>query len=211
MIKVLSASLIAAAVLLSACSAKNEANEKNFASTISENLERDGLLCIGPTLGGRPLDFPSVYWNSFFSEQSEAPTSTRLVALEKAGFIERSPGTGLMVVKDGTVFRLTEAGRKIATDIPESEPFSRVDNGKTAAFCYGKQVLDKVINWDTPDQIAHETAVRYTYKVILLEPWASNQALAAQFPEIAESEKTAGLQASAILDQTSDGWRYRGQ
>ena len=116
-----------------------------------------------------------------------------------------------MVVKDGTVFRLTEAGRKIATDIPESEPFSRVDNGKTAAFCYGKQVLDKVINWDTPDQIAHETAVRYTYKVILLEPWASTQALATQFPEIAESEKTAGLQASAILDQTSDGWRYRGQ
>jgi hypothetical protein len=44
MIKVLSASLIAAAVLLSACSAKNDANEKNFASTISANLERDGLL-----------------------------------------------------------------------------------------------------------------------------------------------------------------------
>ena len=52
MIKVLSASLIAAAVLLSACSAKNDANEKNFASTISADLDHNGLLCIGPTLGG---------------------------------------------------------------------------------------------------------------------------------------------------------------
>src|SRR5260370_22813788 len=159
----------------------------------------------------RTLYFPSVYRNSVLSDQSETPTVTRLVAFEKAGFIERSPGTGLMATKNGTVFRLTEAGRKIATDIPESEPFSRIDNGKTAAFCYGKQVLDKVLNWDTPDQLSHETTVRYTYKVTLSDPWASNQALASQFPEISESEKTAVQQASAILDQTSDGWRYRGQ
>jgi hypothetical protein len=73
MIKVLSASLIAAAVLLSACGAKNDANEKNFASTISADLDRNGLLCIGPTLGGRPLYFPSVYRNSALSDQSETP------------------------------------------------------------------------------------------------------------------------------------------
>ena len=95
-------------------------------------------MCIGPTVGGRPRYFPSVYRNSVLSDPSETPTVTRLVALEKAGFIERSPGTGLMVTMDGTVFRLTEAGRKIATDIPESEPFSQIDKGKTAAFCYGK-------------------------------------------------------------------------
>ena len=39
-------------------------------------------------------------------------------------------------------------------------------------FATAKQVLDKVLNGDTPNhQLSHETAVRYTYEVTLSDPW----------------------------------------
>ena len=210
MFKPLSLSLVAAAVMLAGCGSKNDATEKNFARTISEQLDQSGFLCIGSIHGSRPLDFPSAYSNSIFTSPLEAPTSSRLKALQEAGFIKGSPGSGPFVSGPGTVFSLTDAGRKMATNMGQQNPATAAVLGeKTAAFCYGKLSLAKVVNWQSPDA-AHESNVQYTYKVSLVEPWASNATLVSRFPEIADIQRGAEKEVIlAPMVQTQDGWRFR--
>jgi len=210
--KVLSVSLIAGTILLAACGSKNDANEADFAKTISQRLDASGALCITPRPGGASMTFPAVYPNEWWGNPVSKPRTDRLDRLVEAGLLERSNGPGLFLTTPGRIFRPTSAGKKLGTQLPfdQNNASLAVDQGNVYAFCYGKLALNKIFDWTPPAQRTHESAVRFTYKVTLNEPWASDGALTARFPEIAESQRAAASNnvARVILVQTDDGWRY---
>jgi hypothetical protein len=197
--KILSVLLIAGTVTLAACGSKNDASEANFAKTISQRLDQSGALCIAPKPGGVPMTFPAVYPDGWWSIPAFATYTNRLDVLVDAGLLERSTGPGLfLTAPSGRIFRLTASGKKIATQVPNPNDGSEVDQGSVYAFCYGKLALNKVVDWTPPNQLTHESAVRYTFKVTLNEPWASDRALSARFPEIAAAQQEAASKPSCV-------------
>lgn len=208
--KALSVSLFATAVLLAGCGSKNDANEKNFARTVSARLDSSGLLCITPTPAGRAMTFPAVYPNSWLGNPAE-PSTAPLKSLEDAGLLEQSTGPGLFLTAPGRIYSPTPAGKKLATQLPfdPNNIALSVNRENVYAFCYGKLSLNKIVDWTSPDLRTHESAVRFTYNVTLNEPWASNAPLLARFPEIANMQRAAGSDVVRVMMvQTEDGWRY---
>jgi hypothetical protein len=210
--KILSVLLIAGTVTLGACGSKNDASEANFAKTISQRLDQAGALYFTHAPNEPPMTFPAIYPNNWFADPAADPEKNRLDRLVAAGFLERSTGPGLFITTPGNIYRPTVSGKKIGTQLPFNPKNATlaVDQGSVYAFCYGKVALNKVVDWTPPNQLTHESAVRFTYKVTLNEPWASDRALSARFPEIAAAQQEAASNAvvRVMLMQTEDGWRY---
>lgn len=198
--------LIFAAVSLSACGSKTDANAKNFGAAISQYLEQTGLLCLDTS------GFPMI--PDGFAKKTE---EQQMAVLEKIGLVkgedaevERDNLWG-HIGKDRKVEKI-QVRRYHLTDA--AKPFvqerKKMMGDMATDLCWGKRVLDKVVKWDAPMSMGDYkmTNITYTYKIANLAEWANNPEVQEAFPrikKILDEDKESALN----VHLTSEGWEAR--
>jgi hypothetical protein len=150
---------VAAAISLTACGSKTDANEKNFRAAIEQRLEKNGDLCLNTT------EWPQNVGNmlpNFNDDRDKFP------ALAKRGILNSED----FEVQYGyarswaTRYSPSDAAKPFLREIGEG-------NNKKTHLCWGKMRLDKIVKWNTPD--AQGVTVVYTYKIDDLADWAKDE------------------------------------
>ena len=170
-----------AAFVLTACSSKKDANEKNFTSAIQQQLDKSSKdLCI-PFSSSK--DVPLIGWDN-----------QQLQPFESAGLIS---GTEVEVNSPNFIpnpyapndpppktkikrYALTAEGKKFYQETEDKTVPHIVYATQThfirGALCYGKVAVDKVVKWSEPskDGDAQVAQVTYLYKINNLAEWANS-------------------------------------
>ncbi|MBR4876098.1 MAG: hypothetical protein IKU14_00095 [Rhodocyclaceae bacterium] len=208
--KIFALPLIAAAVSLSACGSKSDANAKNFGAVISQYLAQEGDLHLGVE------DWPVELRESDIKSARKLGwgKAKQITVLESIGLVK-----GEEVEEDVTNFKGQPTGRKRKftryTLSDAAKPFtcerkrfagSRYEETLTD-LCWGKKALDKVVKWDAPMSLGEYkmTEVTYIYKIENLAEWANNPEVQEAFPrikKILDEDKEAALN----VHLTSEGW-----
>jgi hypothetical protein len=212
--------LVLGGLTLTACSGKNDANEKNFGTAISKYLEAKGALCLNARRW--PVDVSEMDLRL----QGSMPSgpAKQMAALEAAGLargedmeIEPTPGLKL----GGSAFK-TKVRRYSLTEA--AKPFARARqadsiglNGRTSEkqvdLCWGQKALDKVVKWEGPMKLGdyQEATVSYVYKVDKPAAWAQRPDIQAAFPAVKAALDAAGTKpVKHAVKLTSEGWEARG-
>lgn len=181
-----------------------------FGAAIRRELEHGGQLCLPPFKW--PVDVDPRGFDMGLRGQ--------MAALERAGLVAGAPAT--VEAKDffgrpaGTApvtrFTVTEAGRKYLRVIEPGTVFLLGQHGNEA-FCYGRKVLDKILDWQGPMTMGSyaEAKILYTYAVEDPAPWASDAAIREAFPEMAQRlAPPGGMRDQILLHKTANGWSARG-
>jgi DNA-binding PadR family transcriptional regulator len=181
-----------------ACSSKQDANEKNFGQAVSAHLEKSGALCLAR---GR--------WKDPAQVSNDGPAFTNITkemeVLEQLGLAKVSeppqPGGG-----KEKLYVLTDMGRKFYHA-------KAADGGMDAsALCYGKKTLDKIVKWEGPMKFGdyQVAGVTYTYKIDDLADWAKQPEFQAHFTKDAAVIKSAGNKHETIgATLTNLGWEAK--
>jgi len=178
-----------AALALTACSSKKNANEKNFTAAIQQQLEKSSAdLCI-PFTSSR--DVPLNSWDMKQLQPFEAAgliSGTEVEINDPMALpnpYATTPAPKLKIER----YTLTEAGKKFYHEMDVSNPvrivYATQNHFKRGYLCYGKIAVDKVTKWTEPTQSDNsQTAqVSYLYKIDNLADWAKK-------PEIQQVEPT---------------------
>lgn len=193
--------LIAVAVLLSACSDPKSANEKNFKIAIQKKLDEARPTCYVIA------NFPGTIPNSLDNDKLS------FKALVDAGMLtvkdESRMTTGLMFNKVAVqpVFSLTEEGKKYYKPAMMKSGLGDDFGG----FCFGKPIVREIVEFTEPADVmgGRVSQVTYTYELSELPAWAKQPQIVAALPKLkkdVESEKTP-IKTRDILVLTNNGWK----
>lgn len=199
-------------LLLISCASKKDANEKNFSEALNSYLAKKGELCLGIP-SAWPVDLNEA------ERRSGMGTAAEMAALEKAGLVrshetetEYTPPLSSRPVKANVLrYELTENGK---TFYRVKDSLGLGGNQQVRGdLCYGRQVLDKIVNWQGPTAArdSEEATVFYTYRIENLADWAKNPDIQKVFPGIVSTIDGAGkTQMNQSLTLTNQGWQAKG-
>ena len=195
--------LIAVAVLLTACSDPKAANEKNFKIAIQKRLDQA---------------YPTCYINANFpatlSEHDPYRNKSAFKALAAAGLLSEKEESkevkewGRTRTVVGSVFNLTEEGKKFY------QPDAIKNNGLGEAvggFCFGKATVKEITEFTEPADAmgARASQVSYTYEVSELPAWAklpeTIAAITKLKPDVASDKMP--IKSRDVLVLTNNGWK----
>lgn len=198
------------ALVLAACSSKEDANEENFGAAISPYLDKEGALCLSFKRWPVGVDEEDL------QAQKTTPTgiAAQMAVLDSLGLV-----TGTKVdVKSAFTTKMykvtryvpTEAGKKFYQEL-KHKMASYGDPAKEmqGELCYGKMALDKVVKWEGPIKLGDYQAatVTYLYKVENVADWAQKPAFLSAFPDVVKtSEEASSKEKRVNVHLTSQGW-----
>ena len=217
-----SAALICAlaAMALSGCGSKTDANEANFRAALNQYLEKKGTLCIGTT--------------TWPVEVRERDARARLpLAIEKIQQMEALKRAGLVTSEELDVdlldYNSKPTGKKVhvrhysLTDA--ARPYSRHSKvnmlvglneyrlEQRTDLCWGQKVVDKIVKWEGPMKSGdyQEASVTFTYRIETMSEWAKRDEVQAAFREMQEQIDSAGKKSLRRgVKLTSIGWEAKG-
>jgi hypothetical protein len=212
--------LFSAAVLtaLTACSSKNDPNEKNFGAAIDAYLAKKGDLCLNTETW--PVDVTEM--DRKMSASRGIPGKLeRMNALVSVGLATSSDVDKPQVSFTGqptgrsvrlTQYSLTSKGREFFRE--RQGTFSKPKEGEMRGdICYGRRAVDSIIKWEGPVKLGdyQDARVKYHYKIVDLADWAKAPEIQSAFPSIKDLIDGAGnKQQSHAVHLTSVGWEAKG-
>ncbi|KXV15809.1 hypothetical protein CR51_02080 [Caballeronia megalochromosomata] len=197
----LSAIGITAAMLLSACGSKKDANKSNFADAIQSYLDTRNGVCISLPAKEAPFRLEKKTLFDIIHAQEKATAMVSAGLLSARDIEMPQPGTNKLVA--GTEYSLTDSGKKFLVKGGSG------NLGNWDGFCGGKYKVREVENFTEPADMfgAKISQVNYTYEVDGVPAWTKDSSLQAQFPNLVTAlAPTAG--DKAVLVATNDGWMH---
>ena len=191
---------------------EQKGDKASFAAAVAKDLDQEGLLCLG--FEKFPVD---VFRNG--DTVGMVGTGVQMTALEKVRLVN---GTSQMVEQKamfGNSITQQPVTRYALT--PEAEPFlhhpARTIFGETSAdakdLCYGKRVLDQVVDWEGPMTMGSyaEATVVYAYKIDGIASWAADADVQKAFPNVPRLlHPESGMKGRVVLKKTALGWSAKG-
>jgi hypothetical protein len=191
------ASLAALGAVLSGCDGKTSANEKNFAITVTQYLDKKGELCLDP------VTWPVDVYETDIRQQKLYPDNAagQMAALEAAGLARGEDATS--------------SGVKVRryTMLDAAKPYLRANPGKKPRLCWGRKSLSKVLHWDDPRKVGdhEESSVIYTYKLSNVADWARKPQVKEGFPDLGRTIDGERAQKEKLyVKLTPQGWEAFG-
>lgn len=182
-------------LLLAGCQAR-QPNETNFKKAIDAYIAKHGHECIALS---HPLPFDVT------ADQTVADPGP--AALERIGLLHSTlvtlrsdHGTPLTARR----YFITEFGRHYLGETQNS-----VLVGNRTNFCYAQVTVQAVTGWSQPTSEAGITtsAVRYTYQLVNLAPWAKQPVILQTFPFLKNEIEEAGHKERQLdLTLSGAGW-----
>ncbi|MBU6486190.1 MAG: hypothetical protein KGQ57_00005 [Burkholderiales bacterium] len=197
------AAAIVGALLLAACSSKNDPTETNFASAINEHFSHADEECLPVT--SYPVDV-----SSFMLKHPDASQVPELDALKNAGLLSTSvisPTQSRMVAGAVQRYQLTPMGLKY---FHETSAVDATTGTRTGMFCYGHRSLLKVVRWVGPVTAGgyQGATVYFTYKYDDLPDWAKRPDVQAFYGDMRHDLAGIGnAEAHWAVRLTNEGWK----
>jgi hypothetical protein len=193
--------LVAAALLVSACSDPKAANEKNFKTAIQKAMDAEYPTCYvksnfpatigGFDVSGNKRNFKALVSAGLLSEKEEPHMTTEYLRNR----VEVQP-----------TYYLTDEGKKYY-----KAGVAKTVLGETVGgFCFGKGVVKDITEFTEPADMGGVKASRvsFTYQVSDIPAWATSPEILAAMPRLkadVESEKTP-IKGGDVLALTNNGW-----
>lgn len=182
-------------LLLAGCQAR-QPNETNFKKAIGAYIAKHGRECIALS-HSLPFDITA--------DQTVADPGP--AALEQVGLLHSAPVT--LQSDQGTPlaarrYYITEFGRLYLGETQNS-----VLVGNRTNFCYAQVTVQTVTGWSQPtsEDGVTTTAVRYTYQLGNLAPWAKQPVILKTFPFLKNEIEEAGHKERQLdLTLSGAGW-----
>ena len=196
------------AAALSACDSKTSANDKNFAITVTQFLDKKGDLCLDP------VKWPVDVYETDMRQMKLYPDNVagQMAALEAAG-LARGEDTEL----PGTFVDGKPSGPKVKvrryTMLDAAKPYLHAAAGRQPRICWGRKSLSKVLRWADPAKVGdhEESAVIYTYKLSNVADWARKPQIREAFPGVAQNIDGERSQKEKLyVKLTPQGWEALG-
>lgn len=188
-------SLIALALVLSACGNNQEASDSNFKQAIQDYLNNQEGVCI--YLPEDSFPFALANGNSQREETDSLVKAGLLSATTAQVEVRQLFGSS---IKEGVEYNITAEGKKYLIQ----------GQGLLAsAFCTGKLTVSKVENFTQPTALNGATVshVNFSYKLDNLAKWIKTPEILQAYPKLAEKIKnTKEQQDTALLLLTNKGW-----
>ena len=187
----------ALAATLTACSSPNEPTKENFAKAISSELKTQCLSISLPKFDSadHAAGSPEYSFSWLYN-----PSLEEVKALASAGIVEPSSAVAAATRKiDGpSVVRLTAEGMR---DVRLS--------ASRHVLCLGDVELKDVVSWTIPGDSRGSQVTNVTVDIapVSVRPWVKDQALRAQFPEVALADAPS-VRRTLRLVLTNAGWKY---
>ncbi len=214
--KIITSTILLSVGLLSACSSKTDANEKNFSAAMSAYFNKNGDLCLGVRQWPVDLRERDIQAKNLNLKQMSALESVGLVKAENAevdiiGIMSNKPTGEKAKVKRYT---LSEAANPFVKEIEvKSIGLNGSQEIKQHDLCWGQKALDKIVKWEGPIKLGdyQEAGITYTYKINNMAEWANNPEVQSAFPSIQNTVENASTkQLTHGIKLTSEGWEARG-
>jgi hypothetical protein len=174
------------------CSKANEANEKNLSEAVEQYLDKHGEQCINLGIE-RAADG---------QDEIKFINASSVFALQSVGIVKKED---IKMPHGGTNTRYTLTEK--------AKPFERLidtlpDHKKVPYLCYGKEVLEKVIEWHPPGYMHHDNAqVIYQYKIEDMPDWAKNPDVQLKVLGVNNEINNEGKRQHVLwFKQTNTGW-----
>lgn len=191
---------------------EQKGDKASFAAAIAKDLDQDGSLCLGFTKF--PID---VFRNG--DTIGMVGTGVQMTALEKVGLVKGTPQVVEQKAMFGNSINQQPVTRYVLT--PGAEVFlhhpQRTIFGDNSAdskdLCYGKRVLDQVLDWEGPMTMGSyaEATVIYSYKIEGTAPWATDADVQKAFPTVSRLlHPEGGMKSRVVLKKTALGWSAKG-
>ena len=191
---------------------EQKGDKASFATAVVKDLDQEGLLCLG--FEKFPVD---VFRNG--DTIGMVGTGLQMAALEKIGLVKGTPQAVEQKAMFGSSTTQQTVTRYALTQ--EAEPFlhhpTRTIFGEASAeakdLCYGKRVLDQVVDWEGPMTMGSyaEATVVYTYKIDGITPWATDADVQKAFPNVPRLlHPEGGMKGRVVLKKTALGWSAKG-
>jgi len=200
------------ALALAGCGSKEDATDANFGAAISGFLAETGDLCLGFNIRQWPIDVgPGSLLASGQLEALEAGglVSSAAAAVDEKNMFSKSTGFRTAVKR----YQLSDKGKTFYRELSRPGLFANAGEIKGGGFCYGKEVLDKIVKWEGPAKPGADqnVLVTYAYKIKDLADWVKAPSIASAFPRASQILAGAGKQNLTLsLKLTSAGWEVAG-
>ncbi|MDE2421355.1 MAG: hypothetical protein KGO49_09285 [Gammaproteobacteria bacterium] len=200
-----------AALTVSACSSKKDANEKNFKVAIQQQLDKTSTdLCI-PFSSTKDVQLNS--WDIKQLQPFEAAGLISGTEVEVAVHSLVMSSTVPPIITKAKRYTLTAEGKKFYQETDaQTEPrigYPTAMHYKTGSLCYGKVAVDQIVKWTEPQQNGgvQVALVTYLYKIDNLANWAKNpdiQNVSPTLKQMVEGASKTELMQEVML--TNVGW-----
>ncbi len=207
-----------ALIFLSACSGKDDPNEKNFGAAIDAYLNKKGELCLNPETWpvevtemdkqiGSSFGIPSKF-DRMNALASQGLATSNEIDKPQVSFMGQPTGSSVKV----TQYALSDKGKSFFRE--RQGALSKPKDGETRGdLCYAKRAVEKIVKWEGPMKFGNyqEAGVKYLYRIVDLADWAKTPEIQTAFPSIKEWLDGAGnTQQSHTVKLTSEGWEAKG-
>lgn len=204
---------------LAACSNPKEASKGNFEHAINAWIEKNPPCLNLPD----STVTPDGAGDAAFPRYVDASPVTARFAIEnrqrRQAPFDALVDAGLMKVQETRIpvkmmfggakevpvraYDLTDAGKKAVSSEGEKSAFGP----PRQKLCYGTPTVDEIVQFTEPADALGVKMSRVTYRYHLkdLPDWAQNAKMRAAFPRL-EKESAEGLDASAVVVLTNEGW-----
>lgn len=197
--------LIAVAVLVTACSDPKAASEKNFKIAIQKSLDAAYPKCFVKATFPKAIDNHYDFALKEFNVLTAAGLLSHKVEIqeieEKVGFVNPRMQKKTLVK---SVYYLTEEGKKFYRPADEAK---KTEGG----FCFGKATVKEITEFTEPADAGGVRASRvtYTFQMSDIPAWAKQPeflaAIGGRLKEAIEAEKTPAPSMDMLM-LTNNGW-----
>lgn len=205
--------IIAAVVLVAACSDPKAASEKNFKVAIQKDLDAEYPKCYIVKNFPETIPLTGSAMNDSLIRSIHANNIVLFKALTDAGILSEKSEPhevvsfmGKKSVVNQPTFYLTEEGKKYY----KSDAVKDVNGKNTGGFCFGKATVKDIAEFTEPSEAAgmRISQVKFTYQVSDFPAWVKLPTILTALTRLktdVESEKNP-VKGSTMLKLTNNGW-----